>query len=452
MVVVLLQNFFLPGGNSVEHLHLDHFLYFLAFQVGIVSLYFLSRRWMSDFAALGATLLFATQPLLFGHALMNPKDIVFMSFFTGSAVLGLWMVDHEDKNLQRSTGPLSNAVRSYFRSFLRADVWLAGALLGFSSAIRVAAPLVGVVVLTCILFSRRWQVLPRFLAYGLIALCSMILFWPYLWPDPLGRLIGSLFYSAQYPDVHVTLFRGMVVDSKSIPLFYLPLLLLVQLTETTWLLVLAGALSLVKKFRWDLAALVLIWFVLPLAAIIFFRVNLYDNFRQIFFILPPLFLLAGIGLDWALRLLQRPIARLLLLLLILLPGLYANITLYPYQYVYYNELVGGVRGAYRVFEMDYWRLAFREAQAYLNRTAKGNANIFVGDSKPSAQTFARSDLVFNAFGGRKKNMEKYDYIIVSTAENADQQFKEFTTLFIVERDGVPLVYVKTPHSPGSGEG
>jgi len=164
MVVALLKDLFLSGGNSVEHLHFDHFLYFLAFQVGIVSLYFLARRWMSDLAALGAALLFATQPLLFGHALMNPKDVVFMSFLTASAALGLWMVDHEAESFQRSTSPLSNAVRSFLRSFLRADVWLAGTFLGFSSAIRIAAPLVGVIVLSYILVFRRWQTLPRFLA------------------------------------------------------------------------------------------------------------------------------------------------------------------------------------------------------------------------------------------------------------------------------------------------
>lgn len=447
MVVMLLRDFFLPGGTSVEKLNFNHFLYFIAFQLGIVSLYFLARRWTSELAALGATVLFASQPLLVGHALMNPKDVVFMSFLTASVALGLWMVDHEEKPVQGPTSPRSNGIRSFLRSFLRVDVWLAGALLGFSSAIRVAAPLAGVVVLAYILVSRRWKALPRFLAYGLIAFCSMIAFWPYLWPDPLGRLIGSIFYSARYPDVHITLFQGMLIYSKNVPRLYLPILLAVQLTETTWLLVLAGILSFVKRLRLDLATLILIWFVLPLAAIISFRVNLYDNFRQVFFILPPLFLLAGIGLDWAMRLLQRPMARVLILFLILLPGLYANIRLYPYQYVYYNQLVGGVRGAYGVYEMDYWRLAFREAQAYLNRTAEANANIFVGDSKPSAQTFARPDLVFNALGGRKKNMEKYDYIIVSTAENADKKFSGFTTVFIVERAGVPLVYVKTPYPP-----
>ena len=444
MAVTLLRSLFLPDGTPVQRLLFSHFLYFLAFQVGIVSLFFLARRWMSQPAALGTALLFNTQPLLLGHAFMNPKDVVFMSFLIASIALGLWLADREEKPWGITRRPFLEGIQSFLRSFGRSDVWLAGLVLGFASAIRIAAPLAGLVVLAYILLSRRWQILPRFLAYGLIAFGTMILFWPYLWPDPLGRLIGSLSYSAQYPDVHITLFRGRLVDANNVSLSYLPVLLAIQLTETTLLLILAGALALLRKIRWDLVVLSLMWFLLPAAAIVVFRVNLYDNFRQVFFILPPLFLIAGLGLDWMMALVRRPIFRFLMLLLILMPGLYANLSLYPYQYVYYNGLVGGVNGAHRVFELDYWDLSFKEAQSYLNRTAEEDADIFVGNAKPSAQTFARSDLSFNAFGARKRNWDKYDYIIVSTSDHSDIKFAEFATIFMVERQGVPLVYVKIP--------
>jgi hypothetical protein len=95
--------------------------------------------------------------------------------------------------------------------------------------------------------------------------------------------------------------------------------------------------------------------------------------------------------------------------------------------------------------LDYWRLAYREAQLYINQNAESNANVLVGNAKRSAQTFARPDLVFNAFSSRRRNWEKYDYIIVSTTENADQELAEYPTIFVVERDGVPLVYVKKIH-------
>jgi hypothetical protein len=444
MAVVLLRDLLQPEGTSIQRLQLSHFLYYLMFLVGMASFFFLVRRWVGDMAAVGATLLMSTQPLLLGHAFMNPKDIVFMSLFIASTTTGLWMLDRSEGTPPHPNRSFKDGARSFFRQFLYADVWLAGLLLGFSSAVRMAAPLVGLVLLAYILLTRRWGLLPRFLAYGVIALCSMVLFWPYLWPDPLGRLVASFENSAQYPDIHETLFRGALIDSRNTPLLYLPLLMLIQLTESTLLLIGIGIYPLLKKHPWDLISLIVVWFVLPVVAIALMRVNLYNNFRQVFFLLPPLFLLAGLGLDWLFKFIHRSLFRIVLIGLFLLPGLYANVRLYPYQYIYYNQLVGGLQGAYRSFEMDYWNLGYKEALSYVNQTAETGANVFVGDAKSSAQAFARADLVLNALGGRKANWGNYDYIVVSTAQNADEKFSEFPTVFVVEREGTPLVFVKKP--------
>jgi hypothetical protein len=206
-----------------------------------------------------------------------------------------------------------------------------------------------------------------------------------------------------------------------------------------------GALAMLRKLRPDLLAVFLIWFLLPVVAVIGLRVNLYNNIRQLFFIYPPLFVIAGFGLEWLFQIVSRPTLRYIALFLVVLPALYANIALYPYEYIYYNQLVGGVSGAYRVYEMDYWHLAVSEAQAYINQNARADANIFVGDTKSVAATFARPDLVFNGLGASKKNLDGYDYIIVSTSGNEDEEYTEYPTVFTVERDGVPLVYVKKSH-------
>src|SRR5512133_3539949 len=47
---------------------------FLLFQLGVYFLYRLSTRWMKSYAALSASALFAWQPMLWGHAFINPKD------------------------------------------------------------------------------------------------------------------------------------------------------------------------------------------------------------------------------------------------------------------------------------------------------------------------------------------------------------------------------------------
>jgi hypothetical protein len=80
----------LPNWSEINSWHLA---YFLSFQVGVLSLYFLCKKWTSRWAAFGAALLFSTQPLLWGHAFINPKDLPFMAFFLASITAGLYMVD-----------------------------------------------------------------------------------------------------------------------------------------------------------------------------------------------------------------------------------------------------------------------------------------------------------------------------------------------------------------------
>ena len=60
---------------------LRHLFYFITYLAGVWAFYALGTRWLTRNAALGATLLFITQPLLWGHAFMNPKDMPFLTFF-----------------------------------------------------------------------------------------------------------------------------------------------------------------------------------------------------------------------------------------------------------------------------------------------------------------------------------------------------------------------------------
>src|ERR1700690_2436139 len=74
---------------------LRHLVYFLTFVAGIYAFYLLARRWISAWASFAATLLFAAQPVFWGHAFISPKDIPFLSAFLISLLLGLRMADSQ---------------------------------------------------------------------------------------------------------------------------------------------------------------------------------------------------------------------------------------------------------------------------------------------------------------------------------------------------------------------
>ena len=116
------------GMDSASAWHLVNFLTFL---LGVYFVYRLSLRWMGEWASFGAAALFSTQPLLWGHAFINPKDMPFLVFFTGALLFGFEMADainDETKSVKRKLG----------------SVGLAAFFLGIATSIRILAPLAGI--------------------------------------------------------------------------------------------------------------------------------------------------------------------------------------------------------------------------------------------------------------------------------------------------------------------
>ena len=182
------------------------------------------------------------------------------------------------------------------------------------------------------------------------------------------------------------------------------------------------------------------WFILPLAFFVVTRAALYDNFRQVLFILPPVFIVAGVTID---RIRSTPL-QMGFLGLILLPGVLAAIQLHPYEYIYYNRFVGGEGGAFRRFEMDYWGTSYREAAQYLNDTASANANIWAEGPAHLLQVYIRSDLkVYSTY--EVERADHYDFVVALTRYNLDEtSYPEAAITHVIERGGALLTVIKSP--------
>jgi hypothetical protein len=263
---------------------------------------------------------------------------------------------------------------------------------------------------------------------------------------------------SKYPWYGKVLFNGQYYEATNLPYSYLPLLLLVQFTEPIWILFIIGlgsASHLTLRFfhpsresllqnsaraegATHLLALTTLWFILPLLGFIFSRAKLYDNFRQIFFILPPVFLLAGLGLESILARLTKPALRLSLAGLLILPGLIAGVRLYPYQYVYYNTLIQNPSGR---FELDYWAISYREAMEYVNSVAPANTNIMVVGPGQAADLYAREDLT--VLSDDVPTTEPFDYAVITTRYDFDKTlYPDAQVFYVVERDGLILTVIK----------
>jgi len=100
LTIIITERIF-PEWHPVD---VRHFMNYAAFVACVLALYALLRSFTGKFAALAATALFATQPVLFGHAFINQKDIPFMAAFTVAFLLGIRAVEqlHDDIHAPRA--------------------------------------------------------------------------------------------------------------------------------------------------------------------------------------------------------------------------------------------------------------------------------------------------------------------------------------------------------------
>jgi len=93
---------------AILQVDIRHFLNFLTFLAGAIALYSIGRRIFSRTVSIIVVMIYLTQPILFGHGFINPKDIPFMVFFLVSIALGMKAADCEvgDLDSQNETGKL----------------------------------------------------------------------------------------------------------------------------------------------------------------------------------------------------------------------------------------------------------------------------------------------------------------------------------------------------------
>ncbi len=568
-----------------------HIMNFVMFQVAVISVYVLSLRFVRPGTALLAAVLFETQPLLYGHAFINQKDIPFMALFAATVAVGLALTDKAARiadvpqpvrhaltpswqEVRRSwhqmplrkrrltgavaglllilalvmRGPVLTIVETVVRAAYQGETWEpihqlfvrlathmnevpveayvrraqelttvalvgiwivamlvmtvvtltwlfpairrgawatvvrevrqgcrlstvlsilpAAIVLGMAIAVRSSALFAGLLVALYAIARMRLRGVPLLVVHSVVAGCVAYALWPQLWGSAIDVVKTSLEWPVKNLGVHQVLFEGVTYVSTALPRRYLPELLAIQLTLPAVLLILAGfgvALCVMRSRgpAGRVIPLLLAWFFVPVLAVVILRIPLYNYFRHLLFILPAAFVLAALPMEKVRQLVRPRLAQAVLAVGIVLPGMVAMVRLHPYEYGYFNELVGGVRGAYGRYVPDYWCTSLREAMEFVNEHALPSAEIaVVGSSieddlvgpEDNAIPFAREDLVV-----RDGSMMQADssfqptYILAcNLATVAPDSFPDAPVVWVVQRDGVPLTIVKlnTETQPG----
>lgn len=421
------------GSDSASAWHLVNFLFF---QLGVYFFYRLATRWMSSAAALAATMFFSFQPLLWGHAFINPKDPPFLVFFLASVCFGFEMIDDIESNAKSKSW----------------KIVAAAFCLGIATSIRVLGPLAGLLVVAYAAFAARKD-LKHFLrplaTYSAVAIVVMLLTWPYLWENPISRLIETLRFMSDNPTQLAVLFNGEIFRADEMPRRYLPFMLWSTLTEPTWFLFGVGVVIGFRKHKpksqeFISLSLTLGWFVLLVAYVLILQPAIYDGLRHFLFILPPVFIFSGFVFEWMVNKVNAPVwLRAGSILLVLLPGIIGILQLHPYEYAYYNSFVGGTSGVFRRYETEYWLTCYKEAIQKLDASLNQPANVFVLREAYIAEYYSGSNTIVRDLRGAMDEVQSGDYVLVNTRTNDDRSiFRDAPLVIRVRRGSVLFCEIK----------
>lgn len=419
-----------------------HLVNFLTFLLGAFFLYRLCERWMRSWAALSATAVFIAQPLLWGHAFINPKDPPFVVFLLGSVYLGFRMVDN-------------------FADQTRKTIWtvlLASFFLGIATTIRILGPLAGLFVIVYFLFRKPTrQTILWMLLYTVLSVAVMLATFPYLWENPPVRFVQVFQFMSDNPTGLQVLFDSQLYRAYDLPRRYLPFYLVFTLTEPVWPLFIIGFLVGVWNFivkPWKLGnrifspqlvtlLLVLVWFIIPFAYILIRRPPMYDGMRHALFILPPIFVFAGLAFDFLFEHIRYQWLNAAILLVLLLPGVYAAIQLHPYEYTYYNSFTGGTGGAFRHYETDYWLTCYKDAVQEFDKMVTAPVKLYVHREPEVAAPYASANVTVLDERGALNQVQSGDYVLVNTRSNEDiRDFRDAPQVLNIGRAGATFCVIK----------
>lgn len=327
-------------------------------------------------------------PRLYPHSFMNSKDVPFYSLF----MIALYF-----------------AVRALEKYRIIDFI-----LLGIACAMLVNLRTVGLIVVVATVFymlivsikdilqknqayKRHLVLLSAFLlSFG----ASFVLITPLLWEDTLSNFLYIFKEGANNDrfDTNV-LFMGKYMRSSDThwyyPLVYffsanplLPLLLGVFGIGVVFLKFIKRPLNLFDSLPFKSNLLFLICYTAPLVAVVIFKPNLSDGWRQLYFLYAPFVLIASYGLFTLLETKLRQI-----IFVALLVGISFNIhfmaTSHPFQFGFFNAFTSKepehIRKSY---EFDYYSLSYRKAIEYiLDKDKSDHIPIFVVGRGPKSNGY-----------------------------------------------------------------
>ena len=352
-----------------------------------------------------STILFLTYPYILGHSFFNIKDIPFMStwvFCTYYLIKNLNNFFYTNKLRLKDLLILSIAT-SFLLSiringiiiFLEYLIFLIVYLNVFKKN-----------VLSFIIKTKKDILIFIFTFIG-----STFFLYPNFWDQP-EKFFEAIFFFNKFIQTVCTITLGECMKTQSLPPSYIFIWLFFKLP----ILILAGLIlfPFVEKKLFNNKNNILIigsLIITVLSIIIIFallKVNLYDEIRQILFLVPLIFI---ISLSILFKFREKLSNYLVSILIIFF--IFQNIKIFPYNYLWLNNF-NLLINVSNNFELDYWGVSTKNIALFLNKE-KNNKKACVISNRNNGIKYYTIDQnrCFKEFNKLHKKNEKPFYVALT---------------------------------------
>jgi hypothetical protein len=375
--------------NSKDFYKLRHLLSFLFFFVGTIFFYkILLNRFKNKNISLLGTTFFILSPRIYGDSFLY-KDIIFLSISTIAIYFFFKIVDKFSyKNL---------IIFSFF-----------SALSTSSRIIGIYLPIIFLIIsfLENLNKKQKFDFLLKNLLFFFLFLFFLIIFWPYLWSDPIKNFL-DIFKSIKVDLINFKiLFNGNYISTNYIPYSYLPTWIAISTPTLYIILFVSGYFLILKRFVIKFLKIEKnhkqkdLWYsfnekkdfiiFLTLSSIFIFtvihNVKLYNGWRLMYFLNTFFIYIASYAtyiIFLKIRLSKKKVYIFNFMFLVALGLIFHKMVIYhPYQSLYFNNFLSPEKRNY--FEGDYYGLATSKGLAEIIKInkEKKSINIAVASHTP----------------------------------------------------------------------
>ncbi len=441
---------------SINAYDLRHILCALIGISGIGATWATARLIAGPRAALIAAAALALCGCWYGAMFNHTKDIPLAAAMTG-AIYFLVRISRELPHPRRSL-VLGFGVVAGAALGIKVLALLLFVYVGVAILIRVPHPISSHLRTS---FRFVWSATLAFIPALLLAYIIMIAAWPWAALSPFNPIRAMISFAEFHYHIH-TMLAGQQYEMATSPRSYVSIYVAIKVPLTTLfgaaVAVLVAAVPRLGHAcsiydRRNEIALVAVAAFFPLICQFVGHGPAFTGLRHFLFVVPALSILAGIGLDRGLTALARS-HRSIAAGASILAGVAFSwnalvlIRLHPYEYLFYNPLVGGLQGASRRYVMDYWvdimPEVVKDLETYLDRTNRSRHPLVLDTYRIAV---CGEQVSFAKEAGRDPRLQwtpdwpSADFFIAPTHMNCDAAL-DGSVVAKVERLGVTIGVLK----------